>query len=99
MNLKDRVQIQLKTVIQTALGQSEVWSFVETIYARVIPLDAKTKAVYMQMQSEVTHKIVMRSTVALNQGLNRFKWGSKTLTLVDPPQIIGNSTVVMVKEE
>jgi len=64
----------------------------------VIPLDAKARAVYMQMQSEVTHRIVLRGTVSLNLGKNRFLWGSKILELVEPAQELDNTTVVMVKE-
>lgn len=96
--LKDRVIIQVKTTTLGALGQTEVWKPVETRYARVIPLDAKARAVYMQMQSEVTHKVVMRGSVSLNLGLNRLLWRDITLEPVGPTQEIGNSTVIMVKE-
>ena len=96
--LRDRVTIQLRTATQTALGETVVWTPVEKRYARVIPLDVKARAVYMQMQSEVTHKIVMRGTVSLNLGLNRFKWKGKTLEPVEPAQIIGDSTIVITKE-
>jgi len=96
--LKDRVIIQVKTITQGALGQTIIWTPVETQYARVIPLDAKARAVYQQLQSEVTHKIVMRDTVSLNLGLNRLKWKEKTLELVEPTQEVGDTTVVMVKE-
>lgn len=96
--LRDRVLIQLKTTTQTALGQTEVWTPVQTMYARVIPLDAKARAVYMQMQSEVSHKIIFRGNVSLSLGNNRLLWKDKTLEPVEPVQEVGNSTVVMVKE-
>jgi len=96
--LTDRVQIQLRTATRTALGETVIWTPMETRHARVIPLDAKARAVYQQMQSEVSHRIVMRGNVSFNLGLNRFKWGSKTLEPVEPPQIVGNATVVVVKE-
>ena len=95
---KDRVRIQLKNITETALGQTVVWTPVETRYARVISLDAKARAVYMQLQSEVTHKIVMRGSVALNLGLNRFIWKDKTLEPVGPTQELNNETIIMVKE-
>lgn len=96
--LKDRVIIQVKTTTQTALGETVIWKPVETRYARVIPLDAKARAVYMQMQSIVTHKVIFRGSVSLNLGNNRLLWGSKTLEPVEPPQLLNDTTIVMVKE-
>ena len=96
--LRDRVQIQLKTTTATALGQTEVWSPVETRYALVVPVDVKSRAIYQQMNTEITHKVVMRDAVTLKVGLNRLKWGSKTLEPVEVPQILDGDSVVMVKE-
>ena len=97
--LRDRVMIQIKTVTQTALGQTEVWKPVATRYARVIPLDSRVRLAYMQLQSEVTHKIIFsKGAVTLTLGNNRIKHGSKTYEPMEPTQDIGNSTVVMVKE-
>lgn len=96
--LKDKVIIQVKTAVRTALGQTVVWKPVETRYARVIPLDVRARAVYQQMQSEVSHKVVLRGTISLSIGNNRLLWGSKTLVPVEPPQIIGDTTVIVVKE-
>ena len=96
--LKDRVQIQVKTSTQTALGETEVWKPVESRHARVIPLDAKARAVYMQMQSEVTHKVIFRDSISITLGNNRLLWKDKTLEPVEPTQALNNSTVVMVKE-
>jgi len=97
--LKDRVQIQVKTTTQTALGETVVWKPVEKRHARVVPLDATARAVYMQMQSQVTHKVIFRDSVSLSLGNNRLLWGSKTLVPVEPVQTLDNKTsVVMVKE-
>ena len=96
--LKDRVSIQVKTTTPGPLGETVVWKPVETRNARVIPLDAKARAVYQQLQSEVSHRIVMRGTVSLNLGLNRLLWKDKTLEPVEPPQNLNDTTVVMVKE-
>lgn len=96
--LKDRVQIQVKTTARTALGHTEVWKPVEARHARVIPLDAKARADYQQLQSEVTHKVIFRGDVSLSLGNNRLLWGSKTLEPVEPVQYIGDSATVMVKE-
>jgi len=96
--LKDRVHIQLKTVTATALGQTEVWSPVGTRYALVVPVDVKSRAIYQQMNTEITHRVVLRGVVSLAVGLNRLKWGSKTLEPVEVPQIVNGDSVVMVKE-
>ena len=96
--LKHRVHIQLKTVTVTALGQTEVWSPVETRYALVVPVDVKSRAIYQQMNTEITHRVVIRGVVSLAVGLNRLKWGSKTLEPVEVPQIVNGDSVVMVKE-
>lgn len=96
--LRDRVVIQLRTATQTATGETIIWTPVETRHARVVPLDAAARAVYMQMKSEVSHKVIFRGSVSLSLGNNRLLWGSKTLEPVEPVQAIDNSTVVMVKE-
>lgn len=96
--LRDRVQIQVRVATQTATGETVIWTPVETRYARVVPLDAQARAVYQQLQSQVTHKVVMRGSVTLNLGNNRLLWGSKTLEPVEPVQEVGNASVVMVKE-
>ena len=96
--LRHRVQIQLKVTTQGPTGDTVIWKFVRNRYARVISLDAEARAVYMQMKSEVTHKVVFRGTVDISLGNNRMLWKAKTLAPVGPPQELDNSTVVMVKE-
>ncbi len=96
--LTDRVHIQVRTATRTALGETVVWKPVETRYARVIPLDAKARAVYQQLQSEVSHEVTFRGSVSLSLGNNRILWGAKTLEPVEPVQEINGTTVVVVKE-
>lgn len=98
--LRDRVSIQARIATQTSLGETVVWTAVTSRYARVIPLDARARAIYMmQMKTEVTHTIIFnKGSVTLTLGNNRIKHGSKTYELVEPPANIGNSIVVMVKE-
>jgi len=97
--LTDRIRIQVRTATLGATGMTEVWKPVEARFARVVPLDAKARAVYQQMQSEVTHKIILRGAVSLTLGDNRFLWKDKTLTPVGPTQELDNTTVIMVKED
>lgn len=97
--LKDRVSIQVRTATTTAMGETVVWKPVSNRYARVIPLDARARAVYQQLKSEVSHKIIFsKGAVSLSLGNNRILHGSKTYEPIEPPQTIGNSITVMVKE-
>lgn len=96
--LKDRIQIQVRIATIGELGETVVWKPVETRYARVIPLDASARAVYQQLQSQVSHKVIFRGSVSLSLGNNRLLWGAKTLEPVEPVQEIDNTSVVMVKE-
>jgi len=95
---KDFVKIQEKTTTAGPLGETVVWRPIETRYALVIPLDAKARAVYQQLKSEVSHKVMFRGSVTLNLGSHRILHGSKTYEPVEPTQLIENTTVVMVKE-
>ena len=96
--LRDRVTVQLRSTTATSTGETVTWTPVDTRHCRVVPLSAAARAVYMQMKSEVSHKIVMRGAVSLSLGSNRFLWGDKILEPVELPQIIGNATTVICKE-
>jgi len=96
---RDRVSIQVKTTTQTALGETEVWKPVTNRFARVIPLDARARAVYQQNQTEVTHKIMFaKGAITLTLGNNRINHGSLTLEPVEPPSVVGNNMIVVCKE-
>lgn len=96
--LKDRVQIQVKTTVQTSTGQTEVWAPVQIRNARVISLDARARAVYQQLESQVTHKVIFRGNVSLALGKNRLLWNDKTLEPVEPVQYTEDSASVVVRE-
>ena len=95
---KDRVAVQEKVTARTALGKTVVWKPIQIHYARVIPLDVKARAVYQQLKSEVSHKVIFRGSVSLSLDANRLLWKDKTLEPVEPAQELDNTTVVMVKE-
>ncbi len=96
--LKDRIQIHIKTITQGALGQTVVWKPVEVRYGRVILLSARARADYMQLKSEVTHKVIFREGVSLSLGNNRLLWKAKTLEPVGPPETAGDTTTILTKE-
>lgn len=97
--LRDRVQIQVKTITRGPLGETIIWKPVATRYARIVPLKAEARAAYQQLNSVVSHKIVFnKGAVDLSLGNNRILHGSKIYEPVEPPQIIGNQIVIVVKE-
>jgi len=100
---RDRIQIQHRTVIPKATGVDETWANVETRAARVIPLDARARAEYAQLRSEVTHVVEFHGRVSLALGDDRLVWmtGSSVLELADPPRYTtgrANCTRVAVRE-
>ncbi len=98
MFLRDRVKIQARVATQTAMGETVVWRPVQRKFARVIPLDAKARATFQQMHSEVTHKIVFRDAVTLDLKDYRVLWKDKTLEMVAPTEKIKDFNVVLAKE-
>lgn len=96
--LKDRVQIQLKTTSQTALGQTVYWIPQETCHALVRLLDAKARVVYQQLRSEVTHEVVLGKNKTLTLGKHRIKSGAQTLEPVRPPEYRDDLTIIACKE-
>ena len=90
--------IQLRVSTQTATGETVTWTPVERRHALVIPLDAAARAVYQQLQSQVSHKVIFGGSVSLSLGDNRLLWGDKTLEPVEPVREIGHTSIVMVKE-
>jgi len=96
--LKDRVQLQEKTVTQTALGQTITWKPICAYYARVIPLDVKAIAAYQQLSTVVTHKILLRGTVEINLGSHRIVHGSKTYEPQSSAKHYENVTEIVVEE-
>ncbi len=98
MFLRDRVKIQQRTATATAMGETVVWRPVQRKWARVIPLDATARAIFQQMHSEVTHKVVFRDAVTLDLKDYRVLWKGKTLEMVAPTEKIKDFNVVLAKE-
>jgi len=97
--LKDRVTVQLRSTTATSTGETVTWTPVETRHCRVVPLSAAAIAIYQQLQSQVSHKVIFRGSISLSLGDNRLLWGSKTLEPVGPIQTLDDkTTLVMVKE-
>jgi len=96
--LRDMVIIQRRTATQTSMGETVIWTPVQTRHARVVPLDAAARAVYQQLQSQVSHKVMFRGSVSISIGNNRLLWKDKTLEPVEPVHEVDNASVVMVRE-
>ena len=95
---KRRVSVETQTATQTATGETVDWTTVDPYdrWAHIVPLTAEARAVYMQMQTIVTHKLVFHGRLDINYQQNRFVLDDDTvLTIVGPPQYIGQSTMVL----
>ena len=89
---RDRIQIQHRTRTPKATGVNEVWTNIGIRWARVIPLSARSRLEYAQVQSEVTHEVEFRERVEIVLGDDRLVWltgSSRMLELVEPPFYAG----------
>ena len=96
--LKDRIQVQQRTVTEGAMGATVTWASIQHRYGRVIPLSAQSRAQYQQLNTEVTHKLIFEKGITLNLADYRFKHLSKTYEPTEPPITLEDNTVIMVKE-
>lgn len=87
-DLKYRVTLQRQDVTRNDLGE-EVPAWVDhlTVWADVKPLSTRMWLSSMEMQTTVTHEIVMRYRPV--DPLWRIKWGAVLLDIVGEPVMIG----------
>ena len=76
--LRSKVTLQKKTISQGPLGSTITYIPVHEYYARVMPLDIRTIAQFMQLNTSVTHKIILRGAVEVNLGSHRLLHKGKT---------------------
>ena len=87
MNFNQRIKIQKRTIVRGAMGNTETWSDVQTVWGMIVPMSVSGLAAYAQIgKTDVTHKMVFRSPVALNLSEYRFVHDSQNFTPIDPPQ-------------
>ena len=96
--LRSRVQLQEKVSTQDSTGPSEVWKPVQTIYAKIIPLNVMTIASYQQLSTEVSHKVILRGIVTVSLGVHRILHGSKTYEPQSSAKHFDEVTEVIVRE-
>ena len=77
--LRSKVKLQEKTIIQGPLGQVVTWKPIHEYYARVMPLDIRTLAQFMQLNTVASYEVLMRKGVTITLGNHRILWGNKTL--------------------
>ncbi|WP_069649642.1 phage head closure protein [Caloranaerobacter ferrireducens] len=79
--LRDRVTIQNYVRIPDGYGgYTETWQDVATVWANIKPLRGREFFQAQQIQSEVTHKITIRYTDAVNI-TSRIKYKNKTFEI------------------
>lgn len=96
--LKQRVKLQEKTITQGALGQTIVWKPIQDLYARVMPLSVQAIAQFQQLDTSVTHKILLRGTVEINLGIHRLLHKTKTYQPKQSAKHYDGVTEVVVSE-
>jgi len=77
--LRSKVTLQKKTISQGPLGSTVTYIPVHEYYARVIPLDVRTIAQYMQLNTVASYEVLMRKGATITLGNHRILWGNKTL--------------------
>jgi len=96
--LKDRIQVQQRTVTEGAMGSTIIWKPVQWRFGRVIPLSAQARSQYQQLNTHVTHKILFEKGITLNLADYRFKCLSRTYEPTEPPITLDDNTAIVVKE-
>ncbi len=80
--LRHRLAIQSKTNSVTAHGSfTENWSTDDTVYGAVLPLTGKEFFADDSVESNVSHRIVIRYYSGLTAS-QRFLWGSRAFNIV-----------------
>ncbi len=97
--LKSKVKLQEKQVITGPLGQTVVWKPAHEYHARVVPLDVHAVAQFMQLNTRVTHKVILRGTVEVDLGSHRILYGSKTFLPQQSAKHYDGVTEIVVQEE
>jgi len=77
--LRSKVTLQKKTISQGPLGSIVTYIPVHEYYARVIPLDVRTIAQFMQLGTVASYEVVIRKGVTVTLGNHRILWRGKTL--------------------
>lgn len=96
--MNEVVRLQERTETLDSNGATAVWNPVETRHAAVIALDAKARARYAELRSDVTHKVVFHGEVTIRVGDHRLLWRDKTLLPAAPAQLVNGNTWLVVRE-
>ena len=96
--LRSKVTLQKKTISQGPLGSTVTYIPVHEYYARVIPLDVRTIAQFMQLNTQVTHKIILRGAVEVNLGSHRILYEDKTYQPQQSAKHVNGVTELIVLE-
>jgi len=95
--LKTKCTIQTKEAVRDHLGENITWKDVNTLWCRKVSVDVKTRTAYMQLNTVVTDKFLLRGEVALNIGSHRIKIEGVIYELVESAQFIEGVTVVLTR--
>jgi len=94
--LTERVTIQARKGVRSATGArtAEAWTTLATVWAEVLPLAGREGWNARQVDSEITHRVVIRYRSDVTSR-HRIKWGSTYLQIKGPPKNVGNANVIL----
>lgn len=85
--LRHYVDLQSATASQNNYGEeSKVWATDENIFAQIEPLRGQQLLEYQQINTELTHRIIIRYTANATSE-KRIKWGTRIFDIVVPRNI------------
>lgn len=98
--LRHRLEIQAVAGEQAGSGEpSKEWTTTATVWGSVDPLQGRERMMAQQVQSEVTHRIVVRGRDV--SPANRIKFGDRIFNLIEAidPAERGISRTFMAQEQ
>ena len=97
--LKQRIQLQEKSVVQGPLGQIVTWQYVRDLFGRRIPVDVRTAAQYQQLNTQVSDKCIFRGAVQIELGKHRLLHRGKVfIPQASAKQYDGVTEIVVLEE-
>lgn len=63
-------------------GFTENWTDLKTIWASILPIQARQQFVYKSINVDATHLIRIRGMIDVSETINRVKWGDRIFEIL-----------------
>jgi SPP1 family predicted phage head-tail adaptor len=85
-DFRHRVDIQYPTLTPNSIGERvRAWATKATVWARVEPIRGRERMDAMQVQQEMSHRVVIRGGTVTVLPTDRIRFGTRILNIVAPP--------------